>query len=144
MGHIRLQSVLKQVSVVMWNAPHWSIQWKEEPSWECWARATLLASGSPCAGMVVMVKKVSLLLSVSSAVWVSWAHSWPGACGQSTGFPIREFFQRNSNNFQHFNNFSYKIRLPELERISRTLRDLTLLTIINSFPFDPNQSPECF
>lgn len=32
----------------------------------------------------------------------------------------------------------------KLERISRTLRDLTLLNIINPFPFDPNQSPESF
>lgn len=32
----------------------------------------------------------------------------------------------------------------ELQRISRTLRDLTLLAVINPFPFDSNQSPGSF
>lgn len=79
-----------------------------------------------------------LVLEVGATV--SLTLSWPGASQQHTGF-LSEGMVITYNTLIIF---PLRSGYLQLERISRTLADLTLLAIINPFLFDSNQSPESF
>lgn len=83
---------------------------------------------------------LSLLLGVSVGAVVSWSLSWPGASWQNAGF-LSEGTVMTCNVLIIF---PIRSGYLQLERISGTLADLTLLTTINPFPFDSNQSLESF
>lgn len=86
------------------------------------------------------VSSLPLLLGLSVGTTVSWDLCQPGASWQNVGF------LSTGTIITH----RILITLPimscylQLERISRTLGDLTLLTIINPLAFDSNQSLESF
>lgn len=86
------------------------------------------------------VSPLPLLLRVSVGAAVSRALSWPGASQQNIGF----FSKGTVITCNISIIFPIRSGYLQLERISRTLADLTLLTIINPFPFDSNQSLESF
>lgn len=133
----------------MWSALHCIIQRKVcgEPNWECWARAALLAGGSPRDDMVLVWDKTPSLSPpqcqlnsvgelgsfLSRCLWAEHRFPYQGILSKGTVITSNILIT-----------FLIRSGYLKLERISRTLRDLTLLNIINPFPFDPNQSPESF
>lgn len=86
------------------------------------------------------VSSLLLFLEVSVGTVLSSALSLPDALQQNVGFfPKGTVITCNISII-----FPVRSGYLQLERISRTLADLTLLTIINPFPFDSNQSLESF
>lgn len=86
------------------------------------------------------VSPFPLFLGVSIDATVSLTLSWPGASQQNIGF-LSEGMVITYNTLIIF---PLRSGYLQLERISRALADLTLLTIINPFLFDSNQSLESF
>lgn len=86
------------------------------------------------------VSPFPLFLGVCVGATVSLSFSWPGASQQHIGF-LSEGMVITYNTLIIF---PLRSGYLQLERISRTLADLTLLTIINPFLFDSNQSLESF
>lgn len=86
------------------------------------------------------VSPLPLLLWVTIGPAVSQALSWPGASWQN----VRFLSKGTVIMCNILITFPIRFGYLQLERISRTLADLTLLTVINPFPFDSNQSLESF
>lgn len=125
----------------MWSALHCIIQRKVcgEPNWECWARAVLLAGGSQRGDMVLVGQNSQ---SVSSSVSAQ-LHGWAGLIpvqvpvGRAQVSLSGNSFKGDSNNFQHFNNFSYKIWLPEIGKDKQNSERFNFIKHHKSFPFWP-------
>lgn len=86
------------------------------------------------------VSPLPLLLGVGVGAAVSQALPWPGGSWQNVPF----LSKGTVITCNVLITFPIRSGYLQLQRISRTLPGLTLLTIINPFPFDSNQSLESF
>lgn len=126
----------------MCSALYWIIQWKV-----CVRSQAGIAGQEPHSWLVALHmlvwcqwgKNSQFLSSSVSAQLCGWAGLISGQVpvGRAQVSLSGNSFKGDSNNFQHFNNFSYKIRLPEIGKDKQNSERFNFINHHKSFPFWP-------